>query len=130
MDARGRELGRFEFGPSDLRGVRQVVQAIASDRLPNRVDDVVLAVHEVAVNSVVHGAGRGVLRIDETPEAIVFTVEDEDGTGSVPLLNPIDDGAPSGRGLWIAHLLSDHLTIDVGPSRTSVRLRLVLTPEP
>ena len=74
------ELGRVEFGPDDLRAVRDVVRTIAADRIPERAADAILAVHELAVNSIVHGGGHGVLHIDETADALVFTVEDADGT--------------------------------------------------
>ncbi len=121
------ELRRVEFGPSDLRRVRELVQAIASERLPDRVDDAVLAVHEVAVNSIVHGGGRAILSIHETPDSIVFTVDDEDGTGTVPLVGRISEEATSGRGLQIATLLSDHLIIDLGPSRTRVSVHMSRT---
>jgi anti-sigma regulatory factor (Ser/Thr protein kinase) len=124
--AGGRELGRVEFGPDDLRRVRAVVRAIARERIPDRADNAVLAVHEVAVNSIAHGGGRGVLRIDETADSLVFTVEDEDGTGSVPSVCVVDGRSVSGRGLWIAQQCSDRLTIDAHTAltRVSVHLRL------
>jgi len=121
-----RELGRVEFGPDDLRHVREVVRTIVVERLPDRADNAVLAVHEVAVNSIVHGGGHGVLRIDETADSIVFTVEDEDGTGSVPQLRAVDGEATSGRGLLIAQRLADRLTIETQPARTRVRVHLSL----
>ncbi|GGM82057.1 hypothetical protein GCM10009721_03140 [Terrabacter tumescens] len=121
-----RELGRVEFGPDDLRHVREVVRTIVVERLPDRADNAVLAVHEVAVNSIVHGGGHGVLRIDETADSIVFTVEDEDGTGSVPQLRAVDGEATSGRGLLIAQRLADRLTIETQPTRTRVRVHLSL----
>lgn len=121
-----RELGRVEFGPDDLRRVREVVRTIAGEWIPDRADHAVLAVHEVAVNSIVHGGGHGVLRIDETADSIVFTVEDEDGTGSVPSLRAVDAGATSGRGLLIAQRLSDRLTIESHPTQTRVRVHLSL----
>ena len=121
-----RELGRVEFGPDDLRHVREVVRTIVVERLPDRADNAVLAVHEVAVNSIVHGGGHGVLRIDETADSIVFTVEDEDGTGSVPQLRAVDGEATSGRGLLIAQRLADRLTIETQPARTCVRVHLSL----
>jgi anti-sigma regulatory factor (Ser/Thr protein kinase) len=124
--AEGRELGRVEFGPNDLRRVREIVRTIAHDRIPDRADQAVLAVHEVAVNSIVHGGGHGVLRIDETADSLVFTVEDDDGTGSVPTVRPLDDESLSGRGLWIAQRLSDRLTIDALPTRTRVGVHLRL----
>lgn len=126
MIAGGSELGRLEFGPDDLRHLREVVRTIAREHIPDRVGDAVLAVHEVAVNSIVHGGGHGVLHIDQTDDALVFTVEDTDGTGSVPAVGRPDEHSTSGRGLWIAQRLSDGLTIDVRPTRTRVRLHLAL----
>ena len=124
--AGGRELGRVEFGPDDLRRVRAVVRALSRERIPERADNAVLAVHEIAVNSIVHGGGRGVLRIDETADSLVFTVEDEDGTGSVPSVCVLDDQSISGRGLWIAQQFSDRLTVDARPTRTRVSVHLRL----
>ncbi|KRB45092.1 MULTISPECIES: ATP-binding protein [unclassified Terrabacter] len=124
--ARGRELGRVEFGPDDLRRVREIVRAIARERIPDRADNAVLAVHEVAVNSIVHGGGHGVLLIDETADSLVFTVEDDDGTGSVPEVLPLDEQSTSGRGLWIAQRLSDRLTIEARPMRTRIGVHLRL----
>jgi anti-sigma regulatory factor (Ser/Thr protein kinase) len=126
----GRELRRVEFGPDDLRRLREVVRTVASACIPDRVDNAMLAVHEVAVNSIVHGGGRRVLRIAQTADALVFTVEDEDGTGSVPQLRPVDLDAATGRGLWIAQRLSDQLTIDTHPSHTTVGVHLRLESSP
>ena len=124
---RGRtELGEVEFGPDDLRRVRDVVRIIARDRIPGRVENAVLAVHEVAVNSIVHGGGRATLLIHETADSLVFTIEDEDGTGSVPQIGTVDELSTSGRGLWIAHQLSDELTIEARPRHTRVGVRLLL----
>lgn len=124
--APGRELGRVEFGPGDLRLVRELVRNIARERIPDRADNAVLAVHEVAVNSILHGGGHGVLHIDETADSLVFTVEDEDGTGGMPQVRPVDEQATSGRGLMIARQLSDNLTIEARPRRTRVGVHLKL----
>jgi anti-sigma regulatory factor (Ser/Thr protein kinase) len=121
-----RELRRVEFGPHDLRQVREIVRAIAGERIPDRADNAVLAVHEVAVNSIVHGGGHGVLLIDETSDSLVFTVEDDDGTGSVPQVLALDDQSTSGRGLWIAQRLADRLTIEARPTRTRIGVHLTL----
>ncbi|MGN6503498.1 MAG: ATP-binding protein, partial [Pseudolysinimonas sp.] len=122
----GRELSRVEFGPDDLRLVREVVRTIAGQRIPDRADNAVLAVHELAVNSIVHGGGHGVLRIAETDDSLVFTVEDDDGSETIPELAPAGPYATSGRGLWIAQRLSDELVIDTRPSHTRVRVHLSL----
>ena len=116
--AAGRELGRVEFGPDDLRRVREIVRTIAVERIPDRADHAVLAVHEVAVNSIVHGGGHGVLCIDETPDSLVFTVEDDDGTGSVPQL-----GTPMRRRRAAAGSGSPNASATGSPSRPAPRVR-------
>jgi len=120
------ELARLDFGPDDLRRVREVVRSITVDRVPDRVSDAEMAVHEVAVNSIVHGGGHGHLRIDAVDESLVFTVEDADGTGSTPVVREADHHALSGRGLWIAECLTDRLVIESTPARTTVRLHVDL----
>jgi anti-sigma regulatory factor (Ser/Thr protein kinase) len=120
----GREIGRLEFGPTDLNRVREFVRLVTSEHLPDRAGDAVLAVHEVAVNSVLHGGGSGVVHVDAMPDGLVFTVEDTDGTGKVPAIQRPGAFETSGRGLWIAQRLCDDLSIEVRPSRTCVRLRL------
>ena len=121
-------LGHVEFGPEDLRLVREAVRTVAEQHVPDRASDAMLAVHELAVNSIIHGGGHGVLRIDQTDDSLVFTVEDTDGTASVPSIGEPHGQATSGRGLLIAQRLSDRLTIEAPPGRTRVRLHLSLTP--
>ena len=120
------ELARLDFGPDDLRRVREVVRTITVDRVPDRVGDAEMAVHEVAVNSIVHGGGHGHLRIDAVDQSLVFTVEDADGTGSTPVVGQADHNAVSGRGLWIAECLTDRLVIESTPAHTTVRLHVDL----
>lgn len=121
-------LSHVEFGPEDLRLVRETVRAVAERHVPERASDAMLAVHELAVNSIIHGGGHGVLLIDQTADSLVFTVEDSDGTSSVPRIREPAGHATSGRGLLIAQRLSDRLTIESPPGRTRVRLHLRLTP--
>lgn len=130
MVAGGRELGRVEFGPDDLLRVRELVRSIARERIPDRVDDAVLAVHEVVANTVVHGSGHGLLRVDETANSLVFTVEDDAPTDWVPVIRPIAAAATSGRGLWLARRLSDNLIIEARPTLSRVVVHLTLDPRP
>ncbi|GAB3883704.1 hypothetical protein GCM10028802_31770 [Terrabacter terrigena] len=108
--------------------MRNAVREVAEHYVPERVSDAMLAVHELAVNSIIHGGGHGVLRIDRTADSIVFTVEDSDGTSSVPRVSEPAGQATSGRGLLIAQRLSDRLTIESPPGHTRVRLHLALSP--
>lgn len=124
----GSELSRVEFGPEDLRLVREAVRSAADQHVPERAADAILAVHELAVNSIIHGGGHGVLRIDRTADSLVFTVEDSDGTSSKPEISEPAGQATSGRGLLIAQRLSDRLTIESPPGHTRVRLHLTLEP--
>jgi anti-sigma regulatory factor (Ser/Thr protein kinase) len=122
--ANGRELARIDFGPDDLQRVRALVRQVSTDHVPHRASDVVLAVHEVAVNSVVHGGGRGTLSVAHTGAELIFDVQDDDGGTSKPLVRHPDSAATSGRGLWIAQRLTDDLTIEPAPPRTTVRLHV------
>lgn len=80
----GGELARIEFGPTDLPALRAAVAKVASAYLPARAADVVLAVHEVAVNSLIHGGGHGCLCVHHTGDELVFDVRDDNGTRSTP----------------------------------------------
>jgi anti-sigma regulatory factor (Ser/Thr protein kinase) len=128
--ASGRELGRAEFGADDLHRVRELVRSTSRERIPDRVEDAVLAVHEVAANTVVHGSGRGLLRVEETADSLVFMVEDDAPTEWVPVMRPMVAEATSGRGLWLARRLSDNLVIEARPTLTRVVVQLTLAPRP
>jgi len=122
----GRELARIEFGPADLPALRAAVEKVASAYVPSRAADVVLAVHEVAVNSLIHGGGHGCLCVHHTGDELVFDVRDDNGTRSTPAVQPLSVDATRGRGLWLAERLTDAIHIDTSPDATSVRLHLVV----
>jgi anti-sigma regulatory factor (Ser/Thr protein kinase) len=111
---------------SDLRRMA-ATRAAAAGLSEDRIADFVLAVSEVAANSIRHGGGRGVLRLWEEPAALVCEAADA-GHLADPLAGRaaprIDrDG---GRGLWMANQLCDLMQIRSGPSGTVVRLRMAL----
>jgi anti-sigma regulatory factor (Ser/Thr protein kinase) len=113
------------FGPRELGVVRADVTAHAlSAGLPqDRSADLALAVHEVVVNSVEHGGGRGELRIWQEDRALVCEVR---GGGRIadPMAGrraPADD-AEGGRGLWMANQLCDLVQIRSAPGGTTVRI--------
>ena len=90
------------------------------------MDDVVLAVHEVAANTIVHGGGVGLLRVWTTSTELVFDVVDSNDNPTVPTVSPPAPGDLSGRGLWMAQSLMDTLTINTSPSSTTVQMRMRL----
>ena len=86
-------------------------------------DDLVLAVDEVATNSVLYGGG-GVLRIWPEGDQLVCEIGDRGRIGD-PLVGrerPAPDQA-SGYGVWLANQLCDQVQVRTFSSGTAVRLR-------
>lgn len=88
-----------------------------------KVNSIVLAVHELAANSLRHGGGTGVLRVWVEGGALVCEVKDR-GHIRDPLVGRRNPGAdqPGGRGLWIVNQLCDLVQVRTGPSGTVVRV--------
>src|SRR5215217_1350837 len=90
-----------------LAALREHTAAEAERRgLPReRVHDLVLAVHEVATNSVRHWGGTGTLRIWGDPGAVVCEVRDRGRIAQEPMVGRIRPalGASGGWGLWLAN---------------------------
>ena len=101
-----------------------VISHALGARVPTeRSADLALAVHEVAVNSVQHGSGRGVLQIWRDAEALVCEIRDA-GRISDPLIGrsmPAWDDE-SGRGLWMANQLCDLVQVRSGAGGTTIRI--------
>lgn len=124
------ELGPPEaelwFGAERLGEVRHLVArcAEAAGLDPDRVADVVLAVNELASNSVEHGPGSGRLRMwaahDLTAEVV------NAGPMHVPFpgleLPPVDGAR--GRGLWLASELCEVLQVWSDDEQTVIRVRV------
>jgi anti-sigma regulatory factor (Ser/Thr protein kinase) len=117
------------FGKSDLRTVRRAVGDLAHSAglAQRRNEDLVLAVCEVATNSVQHGGGGGCLAIWRDGDELVCDVHDF-GRIENPLVGkeraPADQAG--GRGLWIANHLCDLVQIRSGDEGTYVRLRMAI----
>lgn len=117
----------------DLPAVRQHVHDHA-DRfgLPDmRVDDLVVAVHELVSNALVHGGGRGVLRVWNDGTSGTLTCEVA-GPGHItdPLAGrhfvlPSDGGA---HGLWLVNQLCDLVQLRSRATGTTVRVHMRLQP--
>jgi anti-sigma regulatory factor (Ser/Thr protein kinase) len=124
-----RVLDEMSFGPRRLSALRRMSATYAHrfglDRA--RTDDLVLAVNEVATNSLCHGGGRGTLRLWRDGKALVFEVHDRgriDETLAGRERPPTDgDG---GRGLWLVNQLCDLVQIRAFPTGSVVRLHLAL----
>lgn len=115
------------FDLEELARVRRFVEALAAvaDLDGEQRPGVVLAVTELAANSVRHGGGRGVLRTWQEPDRLVLEVRDR-GTISDPLVGrrPPEPEREDGRGLWLAHQLCDLVQIRSTEDGTVVRIHV------
>ena len=117
-----------EFDSLTLGVLREFVREQAHDAgiATARVEDLVIAVNEVATNSVLHGGGRGVARIWELNGGIVCEVRDR-GVIDDPItgrVRPVG-GPGGGQGLWLAHQLCDLVQIRSARRGTVVRLHML-----
>ena len=115
------------FERATLSDVRHLVAA-ACDREGldrSRRGDLVLAVDELASNSVRHGGGHGVLRLWRDDDALRCEVRDR-GRITDPLVGRRDrsDHQIGGWGMWIAHQVADLVQVRSGADGTVVRLRM------
>jgi anti-sigma regulatory factor (Ser/Thr protein kinase) len=105
-------------------GVAQAARAAGCDR--DRVDDLVLAVNEVATNAVEHGSGDAHLDVWTGSAVRELVCEVHDGgtlDDPLPGLRPPHPSDPRGRGLWIARQLCDLLHVWSDDGGTHVRIR-------
>jgi anti-sigma regulatory factor (Ser/Thr protein kinase) len=118
-------LWEIPFGPGDLGELRRLVSAWARrEAMPfEATEDLVLAVDEIAANSIRHGGGMGMLRLWRSAETLVCEAQDG-GLIEDQLVGRVQpDGSPAtGRGVWIANQLCDLVQIRSGLSGTQVRL--------
>jgi anti-sigma regulatory factor (Ser/Thr protein kinase) len=118
---------RLDFDAHSLQPMRAaVIHDGARAGLPSgRLADLVLAVSEVASNSVRHGGGQGTLRVWRDDEAVVCEVRDE-GRVADPLADRERPGRGlhSPRGLWLANQLCDLVQLRSQDDGTAVRLRM------
>lgn len=115
----------LEFGPRDLSAVRTLVrtQAAGAGLPAGRVDDLVMAVNELATNAIKHGGGGGRLRTWRQDSELVCQLEDE-GHIADPLAGHHRPVATiqGGMGLWMVNQLCDLVEVRTRPRGTVIRL--------
>jgi anti-sigma regulatory factor (Ser/Thr protein kinase) len=113
---------------ADLRPVRRLVADHANQAglTPERASDLVLAVSEIAANTLRHTSGDGLLRAWHTGQEILCEVQDY-GWITDPLAGrqrrPADE---PGHGLWVVNQVCDLVEVRTGQARTTVRLHMRL----
>ncbi len=114
---------------STIADVRAAVlqEARQAGLAPNRAQDTMMAVSELAANSVRHGGGSGVLRSWHDEAEVVHEIEDA-GVIADPLvgrrLPPAAELA--GRGLWLVNQLCDLVEVRAGGTGTTVRIHMLV----
>jgi anti-sigma regulatory factor (Ser/Thr protein kinase) len=111
---------------TDLASVRRLVadHARRAGLTGDRTVDLVLAVNEIAANTISHTTGGGVLHIWHTPEEIVCQVHDQ-GDIADPLAGRVRHGPDDrGHGLWLVNQVCDLVELRTGPAGTTVRMHM------
>lgn len=116
---------------TDLSEVRALVlkRAREAGLTDSRANDLVLAVSEVAANTLRHTRSSGTLTIWHDEDEIVCEVHDE-GTITDPLAGrrtPEPD-ALGGHGLWLVHQVCDLVELRSDDSGTTVRMHMAIRP--
>ena len=116
---------------SDLSQVRALVlqQAMEAGLAEGRANDLVLAVSEVAANTLRHTRSSGTLGIWHDQDEIVCEIRDG-GTitdVSVGRHKPAPD-ASGGHGLWIVRQVCDLVELTSDANGTTVRMHMTLRP--
>jgi anti-sigma regulatory factor (Ser/Thr protein kinase) len=114
---------------TDLSAVRAVVHRCAIQAgLPEaRAIDLVLAVSEVAANTVRHTTSPGSLKIWCDSDEIICQLQDE-GFIADPLAGQRRPSleAMGGHGLWIVHQVCDEVEMRSDETGTTIRLHMTL----
>lgn len=117
----------FAVVDDDLGAVRQFVRQFAErvGLLPRRTQDLVLAVNEIATNTILHTSGAGTLQIWADPGAVICEIRD---TGYIADAfagrRPPHDGSDHGRGLWMANELCDLVQLRSTTAGTTIRVHV------
>ena len=121
------DASAMAFDRGTLRAMRAVVASWidAAGLAEPRAGDLLIAVNELATNSVVHGGGHGVLRCWGEPGSVICEVSDH-GAIVAPLAGRErpPTGAVGGHGLWLCNQLCDLVQIRALPDGGVVRLHV------
>jgi anti-sigma regulatory factor (Ser/Thr protein kinase) len=126
----GAPAAELSFGLDDLRSVRRLVEweGLYSGLPDERIEELILAVNEVASNALVHGAAPASLRIWNEGGEIVFEVVDGGAGISDALAGqlPPEPEVLGGRGLWLSRMMADAVEIRSDTAGNSVTIHATL----
>jgi anti-sigma regulatory factor (Ser/Thr protein kinase) len=123
------EPRELEFTRNELGPLRRLIAGVAAEAqlAGERIEDLMLAVNELASNSVYHGGGGGRLLIWREGETLLCEVRDR-GHITEPLVGRTHPRAEqwTGRGVWLVHHLCDLVQIRSSPAGSVVRVHMHL----
>jgi anti-sigma regulatory factor (Ser/Thr protein kinase) len=117
------------FDARHLLRVRHVVRRRTAEAglAPARVDDLLLAINEVATNTLRHGPGRGILRLWREPRSLVCEIRDRGRIDNL-LADRVApaDGAEGGWGFLLVNQLCDLVELRSDAGGTTLRMHMSL----
>lgn len=123
-------LLKRHFTGANLSVLRALVEdrAAAEGLAGVRLGEFTLAISEIADNAVEHAGGRGHLELRRLTDELECRITDNGPgfTPAIPELLPGLDDTRSGRGLWLARLVTDRLTIAASATGAAVTLAMRL----
>jgi anti-sigma regulatory factor (Ser/Thr protein kinase) len=125
LPAPGCEVRELAFASAQLSRLRHALTAWAREQrlAAAPTEELVLAVNELATNSIRYGGGEGRLLLWRETDTLVCEIQDA-GHIDDPLIGR-SRPAPNqhtGRGLWLVHQLCDLVQIHSSPAGTAVRV--------
>lgn len=123
------EASRLPFAASDLPEIRRAVdqRAAAAGLDPDRRGDLVMAVNEIATNSIKYAGGGGELRVWSSRGRLLCEIHDP-GHIEDPLPGRVQPPPAAGgrRGLWLANQLCELVQIRTAGDGTTIRMGVPL----
>jgi anti-sigma regulatory factor (Ser/Thr protein kinase) len=117
---------------TDLSQVRALVLQHARDAglTEGKANDLVLAVSEVAANTLRHTAAPGTLTLWHDEDEVVCQIHDE-GIVSDPLagLRRPAPGASGGHGLWLVRQVCDQVELRSDENGTTITMHMAIRPD-
>ncbi|QOC91658.1 ATP-binding protein [Micromonospora craniellae] len=106
-------------------------QIAAAGLTGDLAEDLVLAVHELVTNAVLHGGGQGRLDLIRRADLLVCEVSDHGDQPDADLpAHPPATTTAGGRGLWLAHQLTGALTLTRRPDGMTASVTASLIGQP
>lgn len=130
LSAPSAPVTELAFASENLAELRQLVSVWATQQslAGERAEELVLAVDELATNSIRHGGGAGTLRCWREADTLLCEMHDT-GQIEAPMVGRIRPSpeAHSGRGMWLVNQLCDLVQIRSAAAGSVVRVHMCLS---